>query len=42
MEYESGVEKEDYKLLRSTKIKVNRKSNNLTAEITEKLNSELM
>lgn len=40
-EYESSIEKEDYKLIRLTKIKVNKKSDNLTSETVKKLNSEL-
>ncbi|RZK47920.1 MAG: hypothetical protein EOO99_11945 [Pedobacter sp.] len=40
-EYESSLEKEDYKLLRLTKIKINKSSKKLTKEIIEKINSEL-
>lgn len=40
-EYESSLEKEDYKLLRLTKIKINKSSKILTKEIIEKINSEL-
>lgn len=41
-EYESPIEKQDYKLLRLTKIKVNRKPKKLSKEIIEKINSELI
>jgi len=40
-EYESSLEKEDYKLLRLTKIKINKSPKKLTKEIIEEINSEL-
>ena len=39
-EYESSLEKEEYKLLRLTKIKINKSLKKLTKEIIEKINSE--
>lgn len=40
-EYESSLEKGDYKLLRSTKIKINKSPKKLTKEMIEEINSEL-
>jgi very-short-patch-repair endonuclease len=40
-EYESSLEKEEYKLLRLTKIKINKSPKKLTKEIIEEINSEL-
>ena len=40
-EYESSLEKEDYKLLRLTKIKINKSPKQLNKEIIEEINSEL-
>lgn len=40
-EYESLLDKEDYKLLRLKKIKINKSPKKLTKEIIEKINSEL-
>lgn len=41
-EYENGIENDDYKLSRLTKIKINRKPENLTTEIIKKINSKIM
>lgn len=41
-EYESGMENDEYKLSRLTKIKVNKKPENLTTEIIRKINSKIM
>lgn len=40
-EYESSLDKEEYKLLRLTKFKINRSPKKLTKKIVEKINSEL-
>lgn len=40
-EYECSLEKEDYKLLRLTKIKINKSPKKLTKEIIEEINLEL-
>lgn len=41
-EYESSIKSEDYKLLRMTKIKVNRKRTSLSTEAIKKINSQLI